>query len=362
MLEEETTRPPAPRESSKATPKIPVDLGAPEHYLNRDLSLLEFNRRVLAQAEEESVPLLERLRFLGITTTNLDEFFEVRAASHKERVAYGATGVGFDGLGSEDVLTGISRSAHALVEDQYRVLNTSILPALEAEGIRVLSRTQWTTEQRAWITEYFRSSILPVLAPVGLDPAHPFPRILNKSLNFVVSVEGEDAFGRKAGLAVVQVPRAVPRIIDLPAEVGTAHDYILLSSVIHANVDELFPGMEVTGCHQFRVTRDGDLWVDEEEVEDVLKALVGELPERRYSEPVRLEVDDGCPADVADFLLERFGLGEDDLYRVKGPVNLHRLMALYDLVGRPDLRYAPFVPRIPRRVRRRESIFDSTLR
>jgi len=345
--------------SGSAAPMEALDLKDPALYINRELSLLEFNQRVLAQSLNPETPLLERLRFLTICSTNLDEFFEIRVASHKERAAFGSTFVGADGLTPLETLSAVSASARKLVERQYEALNNVLLPELEKQDIRLLKRADWTAEQQVWILEYFQNEVLPVLTPVGLDPAHPFPKILNKSLNFVVTVDGEDAFERSASLAVVQVPRVLPRVINLPREIGRGNnDYVLLSSVIHAHVSGLFPGMTVTECHQFRVTRNGDLWVDDEEVDDILKALEGELPEREYSAPVRLEVTHDCPVAVTDFLLDRFGLGPEDLYRVNGPVNLHRLIALHRLVDRPDLKYAPFVPRIPRRFDKRENPFD----
>lgn len=334
---------------------IDDELQDPRLFINRELSLLEFNRRVLEQALDESVPLLERLRFLAISSSNLDEFFEIRAASHKERVTWGAEVSGLDGLTSTQTLKVINESATELVQDQYRVLNEVLLPALEVEGIRLISRSNWTDDQRRWVRKHFRSEVLPVLTPVGLDPAHPFPRIPNKSLNFVVQLEGEDAFGREAELAVVQVPRALPRVLRIDSG---DHDYVMLSSVIHAHIGELFPGMAVASCHQFRVTRNGDLWVDEEEVDDILQALQGELPERRYSEAVRLEVAHECPEEVTRFLLEKFSLNEEDLYRVDGPVNLHRLEALHE-IDRPDLKIEPFQQRVPRRVHRGENLFEA---
>ncbi len=337
----------------------PIDLADPSLFINRELSLLEFNRRVLAQARDTLTPLLERLRFLTICSTNLDEFFEIRVASHRERAAFGTAQVDPDGRTSQDTLNAVSQTAHELVDEQYRVLNEVLLPELEAQGIRILRRADWTEEQRAWIRNSFQTEVKPVLTPMGLDPAHPFPKILNKSLNFVVLVEGEDAYGRRSGIAVVQVPRALPRVNEVPEKLKSArHDYVLLSSVIHEHIGDLFPGMNVTGCYQFRVTRDGDLWVDEEEVDDLLKALEGELPERKYAAAVRLEVTRECPEHIARFLLGMFELPERDLYRVNGPVNLNRLAALHQLVDRPDLKYAPFVPRIPRSFDRAESMFE----
>ena len=341
----------------------PKDLTDHRLYLNRELSLLRFNQRVLAQALDRDTPLLERLRFLTITTTNLDEFFEVRAASHQEKAAHGSTTRTVDGRTSGETLLDIASQAHELVTQQYQVLNETLLPALADAGVHLMKRTGWTPAQAIWLQRYFMEQVLPVLTPMGLDPAHPFPRILNKSLNFVVLLSGEDAYGRDAGIGVVQVPRALPRLIQLPPECSTGpDDYVLLSSIVHAHIELLFPGMDVNGCYQFRVTRNGDLWVDEEEVEDLLQAMQGELPERGYAEPVRLEVADDCPDDVASFLLDKFELAPRDLYRVDGPVNLNRLGYLRDLVDRPDLKYKPFAPRVPRRAAYEKNLFESIAR
>jgi len=326
-----------------------VDLKKPEFYINRLLSLLEFNRRVLEQAKDESVPLLERLKFLCISSTNMDEFFEIRVAGLKQRIELGVTQVGPDNRTPQEVMNAVGDRAHELVEEQYRVLNDVLTPTLAAEGIRFIRRTHWSAAQRDWLRRYFEDQLLPVLSPLGLDPAHPFPRILNKSLNFIVGLEGRDAFGRSGGVAVVQAPRALPRLIQLPAEeTGSGpYDFVFLSSIIHAFVDELFPGMTVNGCYQFRVTRNSDLFVDEEEIDDLRRALEGELPQRRYGAGVRLEVADNCPDDMADYLLEEFGLGREDFYRVNGPVNLNRLLAIPDLVDRPDLKYSGFTSGLP---------------
>ncbi len=321
-------------------------------FIHRELSWLAFNDRVLAMASDPSVPLLERLRFLTISSTNLDEFVEIRVAGLHEQRAWGVGRSGPDGLSPAESLARIGAHMRRQVEEQYRVLNEELLPALEAEGIRLLRRSAWTGRQRRWVLRFFEEQVLPVLTPLGLDPAHPFPMVLNKGLNFIVTLEGEDAFGRNGEVAVLQVPRCLPRIIPVPDEVaGAPYDFVLLSSVVHAHVDRIFPGMTVQGCHQFRVTRNSDLWVDEEEVGDLLTALKGELPGRRYGQAVRLEVAANCPESEARFLLRRFGLAEGDLVRVDGPVNLHRLAALYDLVDRPDLKYPPFLPRVPRRLR-----------
>ena len=327
-----------------------INLKQPELYNNRLLSLLAFNRRVLEQAKDADTPLLERLKFLCILSTNMDEFFEIRLAGTKQRVELGSVQTEPDGRSPQEVLRVNSTAAHEIVHEQYRVLNEEIIPALEAESIRFLRRQEWTEAQRNWLRDYFETELLPILSPLGLDPAHPFPKVLNKSLNFIVSLEGKDAFGRNSGYAVVQAPRALPRIIPMPAgelEEGAPYNFVFLSSIIHAFVEDLFPGMTVHGCYQFRVTRNGDLFVDEEEVDDLMRALEGELPQRRYGQAVRLEVAANCPDAMADFLLEEFELGREDLYQVDGPVNLNRLMAVYDLVDRSDLKYPSFTPGLP---------------
>ena len=327
-------------------------------FINRELSLLEFNQRVLAQAEDPALPLLERLRFLTICTSNLDEFFEVRVAGLKQQLRFGAPPPGIDGLSAAEVLRRVARRAHELVEGQYRAANDEILPSLEQTGIRLLKRARWSKRQSRWVREFFRDSIKPVLTPIGLDPAHPFPMVANKGLCYLVRVTGEDAFDREGSVAVVQVPRSLPRVIAIPALEGDeTSDYVLLSSVIHAHVGKLFPGMRVLECHQFRITRNSDLWVDEEEIENLMQALKGQLTRRSFGEAVRLEVAADMPEDLCDFLLEKEGLRRQDMYRVNGPVNLHRLAAIYDLVERPDLKYRPFLPGVARRVKKSDSLF-----
>lgn len=326
-----------------------------ERFLNRELSALAFNERVLAQAEDPSVPLLERLRFLTIVSSNLDEFFEVRVAGLKQRVALGLGSNAPDGLLPTEVLSRISTQAQALVRRQYEVLNGQLLPQLEDENVYLLKRSAWTESQQKQMRKWFHDQALPVLTPLGLDPTHPFPEVQNKSLNFIVVLSGNDAFGRQSGLAVVQVPRALPRIVELP---GRGHCFALLSSVIHAHMDELFPGMRVKGCYQFRVTRNSDMWVDEEESVDLLSALQGELRKRNYGHAVRLEVADTCKKSVARSLLEEVELADTDVYRVNGPVNLHRLGALCDLVDRPDLKYRPFVPASPPGLEPKSDLFE----
>ena len=320
----------------------------PSHFLNRELGLLEFNRRVLAQAADDSVPILERLRFLTIVSSNLDEFFEIRVAGLKEQIKAGIKESGPDGRSPAEVYELVSAQARALVGEQYRLLNNVLLPALVKQGVIFPRREDWTDTQRAWIRDYFMRELLPVLTPIGLDPAHPFPRVLNKSLNLAIELEGRDSFGRKSRDAIVQAPRALPRVIRLPADVaGAEYAFVFLSSILHAHVDELFSGMQVKGCHQFRVTRNSDLFVDEEEIKNMRIAIQGELLQRHFGDAVRLEVADSCSQQTVDFLLQQFGLSESDLYRVDGPVNLYRLREVTDRVDRPDLKYPVFQPAPP---------------
>ncbi|MEL5848644.1 MAG: polyphosphate kinase 1 [Candidatus Igneacidithiobacillus chanchocoensis] len=329
----------------------------PSLYFNRDLSILEFNRRVLALAEDEQIPLLERLRFLTIVSSNLDEFFEVRFAGVMQRRKYGAGPLGPDGLGAEEEMRAVSVVAHQLITAQYLCLNERLMPALAAEGIRLLRRREWKPAQKRWVASYFRSEILPLLTPLSLDPAHPFPKVQNKGLNFAIVIEGEDAYGRHSPIAIVQAPRILPRIIQLPPDIAGPTDFVFLSSVIHENVDLLFPGLKVQGFYQFRVTRNSELFVDEEEVDNLLDAIADELTTRPFGEAVRLEVANNCPAEVSDYLLRHFDLQQENLYVLSGPVNLSRMAAIIDMVPRPDLLYPPFWPGVPDRCLRSEEIF-----
>jgi polyphosphate kinase len=320
----------------------------PTQFLNRELGILAFNRRVLAQAADESVPLLERLRFITIVSSNLDEFFEIRVAGLKEQIKLGLPELGPDGAGPAEVFAAVSSQAHALVAEQYGLLNNAVLPALAGQGILFPKREEWNSAQRQWIRDYFFRELLPVLTPIGLDPAHPFPRVFNKSLNLAVELEGRDAFGRSSGAAIVQAPRALPRVIRLPQEIaGADYAFVFLSSILHAHIGELFAGMRVLGCYQFRVTRNSDLFVDEEEIKNLHTALQGELLHRHFGDAVRLEVADNCSPRMVEFLLQQFGLRYEDLYRVEGPVNLYRLREVPDQVERPPLKYPPFQPGLP---------------
>lgn len=326
-----------------------TDLTSPELYLNRELSLLEFNVRVLAQALDERLPLLERLNYLCISSSNLDEFYEVRVASLLQMAEMDANIISTDGLTINEQLEKISVKAHNLVAEQYRILNNILIPALEAENIRFLRRDRWNPKQKAWVEKYFNEELLPILTPVGLDSAHPFPRILNKSLNFIISLTGKDAFGRNSGRAILQAPRALPRIIQLPpaeTDSGT-HDFVFLSSIIHAFINELFNGMTVKGCYQFRVTRNSDFFVDDDAIDDLMLAVEGELAMRNYGDEVRLEIDANCPEETINFLLARFELTQDRLFLANGPVNLSRAQAIYNLVDRAELKFPAFKSSTP---------------
>jgi polyphosphate kinase len=336
------------------------DLQNPELYINRELSLLEFNRRVLAQAQDEGTPLLERLRFLCIASSVLDEFFEIRVAGLKQQEAVGASQRGPDNLSPSEQLRHIKAITDGLVEEQYRVLNEVLIPKLDIQGIRILDAHDWNDKQKQWLKRYFKKELAPIMSPIALDPAHPFPQPLNKSLCFIVSLEGQDAFGRQIGRAIVQAPRAFPRVVRLPDSCATSpFEFVLLSSIIESHVSGLFPGMKATGCYPFRVTRNSDLFVDLEEVDDLLRALEGELSSRRYGDAVRLEVDVDSPDDLEAFLQAQFRLNQDDVYRCNGPVNLMRLATIPDLVDRPELKYPGFTPRIPDRFRKAGDAFEA---
>jgi polyphosphate kinase len=321
---------------------------APQQFLNRELGQLEFNRRVLAQAEDTTIPLLERLKYLCIVSSNLDEFFEIRVAGLMEQIKLGVTTTSADGLTAQQTLQLVRKQAHQLIERKYQLFNTDIIPALAGQGIKFLRRTHWNEAQQAWVKDFFFREVIPVLTPIGLDPAHPFPRVLNKSLNFAVELQGKDAFGRNSTRAIVQAPRVVPRTIMMPPEVsGCEHGFVFLSSILHAHVGELFSGMEVLGCFQFRVTRNSNLFVDEEEAKNLRISLQGELPQRHFGDAVRLEIADNCSPVIAELLLKEFNLAPEDLYRVHGPVNLVRLMEIPNLVARDDLKFPAFVPSVP---------------
>jgi polyphosphate kinase len=343
-----------------AAPVVPPpNLDDNSLYIHRELSQLQFNIRVLEQALDESYPLLERLKFLLIFSSNLDEFFEIRVAGLKKQVTFAREQAGADGLQPHQALARISELVHEQVNRQYSILNEILLPELANHQVRFIRRRHWTAKIKTWVRRYFRDEILPIITPIGLDPTHPFPLLVNKSLNFIVELEGIDAFGRDSGLAIIPAPRLLPRIIRVPEEVGgPGVNHVFLSSMIHAHADDLFHGMKVKGCYQFRLTRNADLSVDTEDVDDLARALRGELISRRYGDAVRLEVVDTCPEHLAHFLLKQFNLSESELYRVNGPVNLTRLFSITGLDSHPELQSTPFTPAIPKLLQNSGKIFD----
>jgi len=348
----------ASTQAQKVASSADIDLEDSAYYENRELNYFKFNLRVLSQASNPKHPLLERLMFLLIFSSNLDEFFEIRISGLKKQLDFGRQRPGPDGLYPEQVLKEIHLQVSAALTEQYRILNEDLLPNLASQNIHFIPRHEWNEELKAWTRDYFDSEIQPVVSPLGLDPAHPFPRLVNKSLNFILSLDGKDAFGRESGLAIVPAPRSLPRLIKVPSEIAPEGDnFIFLSSIIHAYVDELFPGMTVTECHQFRVTRNSDLEMSNVEVEDYAMALQGQLHSRRFGAATKLEVSIGCPEELTDFLLERFNLTSDELFQLDGPVNLQRLMALYGMIDRSDLRYPQFSPGTPRLLEEDSYIF-----
>ena len=316
-------------------------------FLNRELSQLAFNRRVLAQAEDVSIPVLERLRYLCIASSNLDEFFEVRIASllAKSRL----NGNVKESPTLTAILSKTSTECHAIVERQYQILNNEVLPLLSRYGIHLLRDQDRNEAQRAWVKAYFDREVRPLLTPIGLDPVHPFPQVVNKSLNFIVELSGKDAFGRGTAIAILRAPRVLPRVIPLPAELSADGSvaFCLLSSIIHAHISDLFTGREILAYSQFRVTRNSDLWVDEEEVKNLRQALQGELQTRQFGVAVRLEVAKNCPRHLSQLLLEQFSIDQNRLYQVDGPVNMVRLSELIQLVDRPELEFPSYQPRFP---------------
>ncbi|MBJ9738865.1 polyphosphate kinase 1 [Acinetobacter oleivorans] len=334
----------------------PIEYSYNDRYINRELSILDFHLRVLEQAVDPLHPLLERMNFLLIFSRNLDEFFEIRVAGVMEQFSLGNESRSPDGLTPRQVLQKISETAHAAIERQYRILNEEILPKLREEDICFLRRGELTPAQSAWVKKYFQEQVAPVLTPISLDPAHPFPRLVNKSLNFIITLEGKDAFGRQIDLAVVPAPRSLPRVVRLPDELtGGKEHHVMLSAIIHEHVSDLFPGMTATGCYQFRVTRNADLALNED-VEDLAKALKGELSSRRFGRAVRLEVTHNCPQHIYEYLLEEFDLTDEQLYKVDGPVNLARLVSNFK---RPHLRYDSHTPVVPKVFKKTESIFSA---
>ncbi|HZE91784.1 MAG TPA: polyphosphate kinase 1 [Rhizobacter sp.] len=320
--------------------------------LNRERSILEFNRRVLAQALREDLPLLERLRYICIVSSNMDEFFEVRFADYIEAARQGA------GVSNRD-LESVAADAHALIDDQYQAFNGEVMPALQRAGIQILNHAERDKAQRDWVDQFFQKQVRPLLVPVGLDPAHPFPQVANKSLNFIVRLGGKDAFGRENSIAIVKVPRVLSRVIRLPdAIAGGGQSFVLLTSVIRAHLNELFPGRQVEAFSQFRVTRDSDMAIDEEDVVNLRQALRTGLTTRHFGQAIRLEVVNTCPPQLSEFLLQQFALPAAALYHVNGPVNLVRMNELIDAAHAPALRFAPYDAPWPTGLSRDEPIFQ----
>jgi polyphosphate kinase len=340
-------------------PTSPASVAAaapPVQFLDRDHSILAFNERVLDWAKRPDVPLLERLRFLCIVSSNLDEFFEVRTAPHLTAAQANEQKAPY----SVQSFKALSSAAHDMVARQYSLYNDDLLPAFERQGIRIVSHGDRNTAQRRWVKEYFEREVRPLLIPVGLDPSHPFPQVANKSLNFIVRLGGHDAFGRENDIAIVKVPRVLPRLIHMPSR-GHHKDerlFVSLSSVIRAHLNELFPGREVGQFSQFRVTRHSDLAVDEDDVKNLRTALRQGLEQRHYGQAVRLEVSAGCSEYLANFLLRQFNLPSASLYRVHGPVNLVRLTQLVDLVNDPKLLFPSYRPCYPTQLQPGQSFFE----
>lgn len=321
-----------------ALPKSPVEplTPPPPPLLNREQAILEFNRRVLAQALREDVPLLERLRYVCIVSSNMDEFFEVRFADYLEASRLPGSGI------TSREMAEVAAAAHALIDAQYAAFNEVVMPALQREGIVVLNHAERDAAQRQWVDGFFQRQVRPLLVPVGLDPAHPFPQVANKSLNFIVKLGGRDAFGRDNSIAIVKVPRVLPRVIRLPEPLAPGRQaFVMLSSVIRAHLEELFPGRTVEAFSQFRVTRDSDLDVDDD-VTNLRQALRSSLSTRHFGQAIRLEVVATCPEELSEFLLQQFGLPDAALYHVNGPVNLVRLNQLIDQAEADALRFPPY--------------------
>ncbi len=348
----------ADKNSAEST--TPAELQHPSLYINRELSLLEFNRRVLAMARDQQMPLLERLRYLCICSNNLDEFFEIRVAGLQKQRDSDGRGTGPDQLGPSEQLNQISAVTHQLVKQQYKVLNTELLPALADQQIEFPPVKDWSKKMRSWASHFFDTELFPVLSPMGLDPSHPFPQVTNKSLNFIVSLRGVDAFGRQATRAVVRAPRSLPRIIPVPHELSAGKSqFVLLTTMIQRNMGRLFPGLETKGVYQFRITRNSDLYLADDDVADLRLALRDELNARDYGNAVRLEVGDDCPESIIQFLLNQFRLEPQDLYVCNGPVNLNRLQSLPDMLDRPELNFEPYTPVTRKSVPTGRKLFSS---
>lgn len=336
-----------------------ISLDNPDYYINREFSAIAFNQRVLMLASDERVPLLERVRFLSICSSNLDEFFEIRVAGLKEKIALSSGKLTIDGLRPEEVFSKITVRVHELINQLYTIFNKQLLPALRKENIHFLESNQWTDDIHLWAKHYFKHEILPIISPIALDLAHPLPRLINKSLNFIISLSGKDAFDRNINYAVVHAPRTLPRMIHLPSELcEDGHSFVYLSSIIQTHVTSLFPGMEISGCYAFRLTRNSDLFLREEEIDDLAKAVQREIFSRHYGHAVRLEIEHKCPDKIVDFLLQKYHLRHEDAYYCDGPVNLQRYMSAINSIDRPDLNYPVFTAQYPHFAKSERNLFN----
>jgi polyphosphate kinase len=336
-----------------------MTLENPKYYINREFSAIAFNQRVLSLANDERVPLLERMRFLSICSSNLDEFFEIRMAGLKEKIALSSGKLTIDGLRPEEAYSLISQKARLLIDELYSIFNNKLLPALRKERIHFLDTHQWTDDIHLWAKHYFKHEIQPIISPIALDLAHPLPRLINKSLNFIVTLSGKDAFDRNIRYAVIHAPRSIPRMIHLPSELCEGgHYFVYLSSIIKTHVRSFFPGMEISGCHAFRLTRNSDLFLREEEIDDLAKAVQREIFSRHYGHAVRLEIEKNCPEALVEFLLQKYHLRHEDTYYCDGPVNLQRYMKTINSINRPDLNYPTFSAQYPKFAKSERNLFE----
>ena len=334
-------------------------LDNPDYYINREFTALAFNERVLELANDERIPLLERMRYLCICSSNLDEFFEIRVAGLKEKIAISSRKLSIDGLFADDVLSQLSKKTHVLIDELYSIFNNKLLPAMQKENIHFYDTKDWTDDIHLWAKHFFKNEVLPIVSPIALDLAHPFPSLFNKSLNFIISLSGTDAFDRDINYAVVHAPRSLPRIIQLPSELcGNGSYFVYLSSIITTHIHRFFPGMEISGCYAFRLTRNSDLFLRDEEVEDLAAAVQRELFTRHYGHVVRLEIEKKCPKIITDFLLQKYHLRHEDLYYCDGPVNLQRYVSAINKIDRPDLKYPVFIPAYPTLPKYKHNLFN----
>ena len=336
-----------------------ISLDNPQYYTNHEFTALAFNERVLQLANDARIPLLERLRYLCICSANLDEFFEIRVAGLREKVAISSRQMTLDGLYPEDILSQLSKKTHLLIDELYHIFNHQLLPEMEKENIHFYNEEDWTDDIRLWAKHYFKNEVLPIVSPIALDVAHPFPLLFNKSLNFIVALKGTDAFDRNINYAVVHAPRSLQRLIHLPSELcANGSHFVYLSSIMKAHISLFFPGMEINGCYAFRLTRNSDLFLRDEEIEDLAAAVQRELFSRHYGHVVRLEIDKQCPEDMVDFLLQKNHLRHDDVYFCDGPVNLQRYINTINKINRPDLKYPLFTPEYPNFSKHKLSLFQ----